>query len=151
MITAAGLYAIAALVWLAFGSVLPGGRWLAVHLFTVGVLSNVVVTLTHHFAQTLLHAPERSVRVGRVALLNVGAVLLVIGVPSGLLPVFAAGATALIVAVSWLYGDLRRLRRRSLGGRFAFVVRGYERAAGQLLTPLPERGSNSCPALGQRR
>lgn len=130
VITVAGLYAIAALVWIAFGSVLPGGRWLAVHLFTVGVLTNVVVALTHHFAQTLLHTPERSVRVGRIALLNVGAVLLVVGLPSGLLPVFVSGATALTVAVCWLYVDLRSLRRTSLGGRFVFMVRGYERACG---------------------
>jgi hypothetical protein len=34
-------------------------------LFTLGVLTNVVVALTYHFAQTLLHAPERT-RVGRL-------------------------------------------------------------------------------------
>ena len=55
----AGAYAGAAVLWVLAGSVLPGGRWFAVHLFTLGVLTTLVVALTDHFAQTLLHAPQR--------------------------------------------------------------------------------------------
>jgi hypothetical protein len=36
-IAAAIVYAAAVGVWLAFGAGLPGGRWFAVHLFTLGV------------------------------------------------------------------------------------------------------------------
>lgn len=129
-VTAAGLYAVAAVVWVAFGDALPGGRWLAVHLFTVGVVTNVVVALTQHFAQTLLHGPERTERPARLALLNAGALLLLGGLPGGTRVVFVTGATALTAAVLWLYWDLRVVRRSALGGRFGFVVRGYERACG---------------------
>lgn len=120
-------YAAVALVWAIAGTDLPGGRWLAVHLFTLGVLTNVVVALTYHFAQTLLHAPERS-RVGRLVAVNAGALLVLIGLPAGRCGLVAAGATALTASVVWLYVDLRRMRTSSLSGRFAFVVRAYERS-----------------------
>lgn len=120
-------YAAVALVWAIAGTDLPGGRWLAVHLFTLGVLTNVVVALTYHFAQTLLHAPERS-RVGRLVAVNAGALLVLIGLPADRCGLVAAGATALTASVVWLYVDLRRMRTSSLSGRFAFVVRAYERS-----------------------
>lgn len=129
-VTAAGLYTVAAVLWVALGDVLPGGRWLAVHLFTAGVVTNMVVALTQHFAQTLLHAPERTGRPVRFVLLNTGAVLLLVGLPGGMRVVFVTGATVLTAAVLWLYWDLRVVRRSVLGGRFGFVVRGYERACG---------------------
>ncbi|CAN5876691.1 hypothetical protein BH20ACT7_BH20ACT7_19990 [soil metagenome] len=75
------MYSITALVWVAIGDVLPGGRWLAVHLFTLGAVSNMVIAMTHYFAQTLLHAPDRTVRLERFTLLNVGVALLVVGRP----------------------------------------------------------------------
>jgi len=78
-VTVACGYAAAALVWVISGTDLPGGRWLAVHLFTSGVLTNLVVALSYHFAQTLLHAPERS-RVGRLVAVNKFVVLVVAAV-----------------------------------------------------------------------
>lgn len=120
-------YAVAALVWVAFGDTLPGGRWFAVHLFTLGILSNLVVALSEHFAETVLHAASSGNRTRRLVALNVGALLLLAFPPSLRYP-FAAGATILAATVVWLLADLRRSRRRSLGSRFAFVVRGYEHA-----------------------
>jgi hypothetical protein len=46
----AGIYLVAAGLWASGIAALPGGRWLAVHLFTLGVLSNLVMALTVHFA-----------------------------------------------------------------------------------------------------
>ena len=126
--TAAGVFAVAAAVQLAVGG--PGSRWLAVHLFTVGVLSNLIVTLAPHFAATLLHATERRAALPRLAVLNAGALLLAAsGLRSAAL--LAARATLLTAAVLWLWWDLRRMRKAALHpGRFGFVTRAYERAAG---------------------
>lgn len=120
-------YALAVLVWVVAGAELPGGRWMAVHLFTLGVLTNLVVALTHHFAQTLLHAPNEDRR-ARLVLTNAGVLLLLFGLPAGRTWLVAVGATTVTAAVLWLYVDLRRARKASLTGRFAFVVRSYERA-----------------------
>jgi len=128
----AGLYALGTLTWATLGNVLslPGGRWLAVHLFTLGVLSNLVTGLAFHFSTTLLHTPAPPRRFGRLALLNAGALALLAGLPAAWSWAVAAGATALVAAVCWLYLDLRRMRRASLPGRFTFVVHIYERAVG---------------------
>lgn len=132
-ILVAGAYALATLAWMVLPDVLPGGRWLVVHLFTLGVLSNLVLALTDHFARTLLHARGQGPRPARLLAWNGGTLLLLTGLPSDEVAVFAAGASVLLVVVCWLYADLRRLRRASLSGRFAFVVRGYERACGAFL------------------
>lgn len=128
----AGLYALGALIWATLGNALalPGGRWLAVHLFTLGVLSNLVTGLAFHFSTTLLHTPAPPRRLGRLVLLNAGALALLAGLPARWSWAVAAGASALVAAVCWLYLDLRRMRRASLPGRFTFVVRTYERATG---------------------
>jgi hypothetical protein len=124
---AAGAYAAAALVWLAFGDTLPGGRWFAVHLFTLGILTNLVVALSQHFAVTLLNVPPSRSRTPRFVVLNVGALAL-LGFPPSLRYPFAAGATLLVIAVAWLGVDLHRMRRAASTPRFRFVVRSYEHA-----------------------
>jgi hypothetical protein len=126
-VAVAAAYGVAVVAWLAGGDVLPGGRWLAVHLFTLGVLSNLILALTHHFAQTLLKAPPGSAAGRRFVLFNAGA-LLVLTFPASWRGPLALGAVLVTAAVFWLYLDLRRMRRRSLGSRFIFVVRAYERA-----------------------
>jgi hypothetical protein len=124
---AAGGYALAALVWLTFGDTLPGGRWFAVHLFTLGILTNLVVALSEHFARTLLNAEPSGSRMPRFVLLNAGALML-LGFPPSLRYPLAAGATMLAVAVAWLAVDLDRMRRAARQPRFRFVVRTYEHA-----------------------
>jgi hypothetical protein len=129
VVAAVGLYVLAALLWLTFGATLPGGRWFAVHIFTLGILTNLIVTLTHHFAETLLHTKPSGHRGARFLVLNGGVILMLSFPPSTLWP-FAIGATIVAGSVVWLYVDLRRMRKASLTGRFAFVVRTYERACG---------------------
>lgn len=125
---AAGAFTLATAAQLVFGG--PDGRWLAVHLFTAGVLTNLIATLAPHFAATLLHATERRGATARLVLLNLGAVLLVASrLRSGAL--LATGATLLTAAVLWLWWELRRMRRAAPApGRFGFVVRAYQRATG---------------------
>lgn len=129
----AAAYAAASLLWVVAGDVLPGSRWLAVHLFTLGTLTNLVAALSGHFAETLLHVrPPRGALV-RLALLNVGTLAVLVAIPTNRTWLVASGATVVSVAVFWLYLSLRRMRKDSLGGRFAFVVRSYERASGAFL------------------
>lgn len=126
-------YAAASLFWVGAGNVLPGGRWLAVHLFTLGVVTNLIAALTQHFAETVMHARSDGHRAARLAVLNIGVVAVLVGLPAGRPLLVAAGATLASVAVLWLFVALRRLRKGSLSGRFGFVVRGYERACGAFL------------------
>ncbi|QBI19145.1 hypothetical protein ER308_06050 [Egibacter rhizosphaerae] len=129
----AAAYALAALLWAIVGDPLPGGRWLAVHLFTLGTITNLIVVMTDHFSRTITRVPGDERRGWRVLTLNVGVLLVVLGLPNGWTIAFALGATVATVAVMWLYVALRRMRRRALGPRFGYVVRAYERACGAFL------------------
>jgi hypothetical protein len=122
-------YAVAALVWVGWGDVLPGGRWLAVHLFTLGVLTNAVLTFSEHFSRTLTRTPgERAW--WWPAVTNVGIVAVVVGLPSGSRILLAVGATTVTASVLLAYLRIRRMRLRALGARFTWIVRIYERAHG---------------------
>lgn len=126
-------YGLAALVWAVAGDALPGGRWLAVHLFTLGTLSNLILALTDHFARTLTKARGDGRHQLRLAVFNAGVALVVAGRLTGWAPALAVGAVVATAAVMWLYVVLRRMRTRALGARFVFVVRAYERACGAFL------------------
>lgn len=125
----AASFALACLTWVVAGRVLPGGRWLAVHLFTLGVLTNLVAAFSDHFARTLLRVPgERGV--GSLVVLNVGVLMVLVGVPGGQPIAVALGGTVVMAAVARGYVRLRRDRRAAIGARFSWVVRAYERAHG---------------------
>lgn len=124
--------AMAATVWVVFGDALPGGRWVAVHLFTLGVVTPLIATFTVHFSATVLHVERPSMR-WVLTTLVVGAVAVLVGLPGGWPWLVAVGATAASVAVFLGYRHLRRMRKASLGARFRFVVRAYERAHGAFL------------------
>lgn len=119
--------AAAAVLWLVMGDALPGGRWFAVHLFTLGVLSPLVLALSQHFATTLTRGDE-----GATTALSIGfaagAVAVLVAVPLGLRPLLVAGAAVTSAAVLVGYVRLRRHRRGATGARFGWVVRIYERA-----------------------
>lgn len=124
------VFAVACVVWVVAGDGLPGGRWLAVHLFTLGVLSNVVLAFTGHFTDTLTKVPGDGRRGRWVVVFNVGAVAVMVGMVQGWPAVVGVGATVATGAVVGNYLRLRRARRRALGARFAWIVRNYERAHG---------------------
>jgi nitrite reductase (NO-forming) len=125
-------YGLASVVWILAGEGLPGGRWLAVHLFTLGVVTNLVLGLSDHFSRALMHQPGEAQR-WQLALTNAGALAVLWGIPSAQSWAVAAGATALTVVVFASYRRLRTLRRTALGPRFSWVVRMYERAHGAFL------------------
>jgi nitrite reductase (NO-forming) len=125
-------YAMAALVWVGAGASLPGGRWFAVHLFTLGVITNLVLALSDHFARTLTHAPGDTPRWQPVGA-NTGILAVLWGIPNANDVAVAAGATVLTVVVFASYLRLRRMRRAALAPRFGWIVRMYERAHGAFL------------------
>lgn len=123
-------FAIAAAVWVVAGADLPGGRWLAVHLFTIGVLSNVILAFTHHFTDTLTKVPADDTHGRWVLVFNLGALAVMAGMVRSWAVVVAIGATVATAAVMGNHLRLRRARRQALGARFAWIVRSYERAHG---------------------
>jgi len=128
----AALYGGVTLVWIGAGGALPGGRWVAVHLFTLGVLSNAILTFTHHFGRTLTRTNGPSIDRWTLAA-NVGIPLLLAGtIGLGRGPM-VVGATLLTVVVTASWWRLRRMRQTALGARFTWVVRCYERAHGNFL------------------
>jgi hypothetical protein len=131
-IGAAVVFAVATLVWLAVGDRLPGGRWLAVHLFTLGVLTNLVLTFSEHFTHAVTRTPGQRARWWPVVT-NVGIVLVVAGRPLENRWALASGATIVSVVVFAAYRRLRRMRKQALGARFGWIVRAYERAHGAFL------------------
>ncbi len=128
VVTAAVVYGVAALAWLALGPALPGGRWMAVHLFTLGTMTNLVAAMTDHFARTLTKVEGDGRRGWRLGLLNAGIVLVLVSLPQRWPVVLATGASATLVAIAWLVLALRRMRTRAVGARFGYVVRAYELA-----------------------
>ncbi len=125
-------YAVVALIWVVAGGSLPGGRWLAVHLFTLGVLTNAVLTFSQHFAHTVTRSPG-DVLLWPVIVLNVGVLATLVAMPAGLPWLLAAGAVGVTVAVMGSYRAIRRARLASVGARFVWIARTYERAHGAFL------------------
>jgi len=114
-------------IWLAAGAQLPGGRWFAIHLFTLGVLSNLILAFSHHFALTVTRGNQTVSPLWPV-ITNGGILLVLIGLPQRQRPVMVAGATLVTASVFAAYLRLRSLRTRALGARFTWIVRLYERA-----------------------
>lgn len=128
-IVLAAAYALATAVWMVAGRVLPGGRWLAIHLFTLGVVTNLVLSLSQHFARSLT---QQRGPVGRTELIgaNVGTAMVLWGMPAGARWAVATGAAVVTGAVLVSYVRLRRVRKGAPGARFTWIVRTYERAHG---------------------
>ena len=128
------------LVWLGLAAALtlvhrwvPGSDWLLVHLVLLGALTHSAMVWSTHFTQALLKTPaeidDRTQQNRRIALLIAGVTAVLVGVPTGVWPLTAAGATAVSVAVLWHGIQLWRRLRRALPGRFRVTVRYYLAAA----------------------
>ena len=127
-----------ALVWLLAVPVvavahpwIPEPRWLLLHLLLLGAVTHSIVVWSQHFAGTLLHvaAPPQS---RLLALLNLGALTVMVGTQTARWPVTLVGAAAVVGAVVWHAARLAGLLRRALPARFAGVVRFYLAAAALL-------------------
>jgi hypothetical protein len=114
-------YAAATVIWVIAGDRLPGGRWLAVHLFTLGALTNAVAAFSIHFGQAVARAPRQAWR-WQPLILNVGVVLVLVGIPTRDLPATASGPAITTAIVFDSYLPLRRMRHVAVGARFAWVA-----------------------------
>ena len=115
---------------------LPAPRWLMIHLLLLGALSHSILVWSRYFADALLKTAPRAVdrrnQSIRLALLNLGVVVVVAGVLSDIWSLTLAGASAVSLAVVWHGSSLVVQIRRSLPGRFNATVRYYVAAAALL-------------------
>jgi hypothetical protein len=122
-------YGAACVVWIVAGASLPGGRWLAVHLFTLGVLTNLVLAMSDHFGRALTHAGGAAPAWQPIAT-NASILAILWGIPSANDVAVSVGATGITTVVLLSLLRLRRIRKAALGPRFGWVVRMYEHAHG---------------------
>lgn len=131
-VVAASGFGVACLVWLAAGDRLPGGRWLAVHLFTLGVLTILIWTFSQHFAAsfTATRALAPQVMTTRVlsGLLVGSIVTMLFGRDFDAHWPLVLGSLGIMLIVGWNLLVLRKLRRHAQAPRFAWIVRQYEHA-----------------------
>jgi nitrite reductase (NO-forming) len=114
---------------------LPAPRWLLIHVFLLGAVTNAIVTWTEHFATALLRLPPqpRWWPPARLAALNAGVAAVLGGVAGGLPWVAVAGAVTVVGVVAWHCGRLVAGARRALGGRFSHVLSWYVCAGAALV------------------
>ncbi|MFD6856670.1 multicopper oxidase domain-containing protein [Rhodococcus sp. NPDC060090] len=101
--------------------VLPESRWLLVHLFTLGAVTNSIVVWSQALAERFLgyHLPEteRAPQLVKIYLLNAGIVVTIIGVVGGWFPVTLVGAVLVGAMVAWHAISLLLLLRRAQRSR----------------------------------
>ncbi|MFD6897753.1 multicopper oxidase domain-containing protein [Rhodococcus sp. NPDC060086] len=100
---------------------LPESRWLLVHLFTLGAVTNSIVVWSQTLAERFLgyHLPEseRGPQLAKIYLLNAGIVVTIIGVVGGWFPVTLVGAVLVGAMVAWHAISLLLLLRRAQRSR----------------------------------
>lgn len=118
-------------IWLVFGPWLPGGRWVAVHLFTLGVLTPAILGFTAHFGASLLMTADEARP--PILLAAGGIVGTLLGVAGRWEWLTGLAATALTAAVTINYVRIRRARKASLQTRWVWMARSWERAHGAFI------------------
>ena len=102
---------------------LPESRWLLIHLFTLGAVTNSIIVWSYTFAERFLgyHLPdtERGPQLVRIYLLNAGIVLTIAGVLGAWFPVVLVGAVVVASMVAWHAIALLLLLRRAQRWRAA--------------------------------
>jgi Putative multicopper oxidases len=114
---------------------LPAPRWLALHVFLLGAVTNAIVTWSEHFAVALLRLAEPPARwrAARLVVLNAGVVAVLTGAATGPAAVGVAGAAVVVAVVAAHATALIVWSRGALGGRFAHVVAWYVWAGAALV------------------
>ncbi|WP_024793774.1 multicopper oxidase domain-containing protein [Tomitella biformata] len=88
-----------------FHRYLPDSRWLLVHLFTLGAVTNSVVVWSQHFTEGFLGSPlpesRRRTQLIRIYVLNLGIVAAIVGVLADWWHVTVSGSVIIGAAVAW--------------------------------------------------
>lgn len=109
------------------------GRWLLVHLFTLGAVTNSILIWGRHFTEKLLKIDvpvgNRKIQLANIYLLNVGIVATVVGKLGDWWPVTTTGATVVGVAVAWHAISLGRDLVAKRDRPFAISVAHYVASA----------------------
>ncbi len=122
-------YVVLAVVWMAVGEPLPGGRWFSVHLFTLGVITNAIGEIAPRIAASVGPVGVGPVVAHRVVR-NAGVATVLIGRVAGPGWVVGVGATLLGADLLAVYVRCRRSRKGATQPRYAPVLRLVERAIG---------------------
>ena len=126
----ARLWATAALLVVPFLDAFNTGWWLPVHLAMLGAASQAIVggQLTFSTTLGLNRGPERSQTLMQLALLNLGALLVIGGRLWGSAASLATGATVFVIAIGWVTWQVHMYWRRSINRRFAITGTFYRLA-----------------------
>ena len=119
---------------------LPEWRWLAVHLLLLGAVTNAILVWSAHFTAALLRIPPPADRRGetaRLAILNAGVVVVLVGGVGPRPGIGVVGAAAVFVAVAAHLGWLAGRLRAALPARFAVTVHYYVAATVSVLAGIP--------------
>ena len=107
----------------------PGSPWLMVHLLLLGAVTNAIFVWSSHFADALSRrratAGSRHWQVCRLVALNVGALMVVAGMVSGLWILTLAGSVVVGTAAAAHAITLAVQARSALPSRFGATVRYY--------------------------
>jgi nitrite reductase (NO-forming) len=125
-------YLLAAVLLVLASPVVPHPYWQLTHLLLLGAATNAIVVWSSHFAQTLLRLPAdtgRRALVVRLAVLNVGVVLVLGGAVGESAATMTAGAVLVAGAALAHIWALARMMRRGLPARFRPLIRYYVAAA----------------------
>lgn len=118
---------------------IPDARWLMVHTFTLGAITNALFIWTEHFAAAILRFrpdPNRRGEIGLLAILNAGVVLTATAMVAAIGSLLIIGVTLLGIAVAGHGVRLGRSLQKALPARFTVVVHAYVAAAILLLPGL---------------
>lgn len=146
----ARLWATGALVAVPVASVGDLGWWLPLHMALLGAVTQAIVGGQLMFSATLglSRGPTRSVTLVQLGVLNLAAVLVIVGRLLGIPAILALGATLLVGVIGWVSWLVHRTWRDSVNRRFAVTGTFYRLAGVSLLLGASIGGALGIGAFG---
>ncbi|WP_235923174.1 copper oxidase [Corynebacterium lizhenjunii] len=113
--------------------VIPNYRWVLIHIFTLGVLTNSILVwsqhLTEKFVQQRLPDSQRPRQVYRIYAINIGVIITLIGNMLLIPALTITGAAIIAVLMAWHAASLFSQWRSAEGKRFRPIVAAYTASA----------------------